>query len=101
MKYIRQLLILLIMLNAQSVLAVTIVKDNNPAPELVTIFDKTGKVDSVDADGKWIRINNKKYVLRGTGSLKRADLHSGLLIHFNIEKAKGEKNGRVTRIWVK
>jgi len=47
------------MLNAQSVLAVTIVKDNNPAPELVTIFDKTGKVDSVDADGKWIRINTK------------------------------------------
>ena len=51
-------------------------------------------------DGKWIRINNKKYILNGTGSIKHEDLRPGLRVHYNIEKAKGERNGRVTRMWV-
>ncbi len=100
MKYIKLCLFLLVMMNAQSVVAVMMESDNNAVPELITEFDKTGTVSGVDPEGGWISINSKKYILNGTGSIDPKNLRSGLRVHFNVEKEKGERNGRVTRMWI-
>lgn len=100
MKHIKLFLSLVILFGAQPVLAVTMPSPGSNVSELVTEYGKTGKVDSIDPDGKWIGINNKKYILNGTGSIKPEDLRPGLRVHYNIEKAKDERNGRVTRMWV-
>ncbi len=100
MNYTKLFLFLIFMMSTQPLLAMKLASDNDTSDAVVTEFDKTGKVDGVDEKGQWIRINNKKYILSGSGSIKLEDLRSGLPVHFNIEKSKGERNGRVTRIWV-
>ncbi|MEE9302772.1 MAG: hypothetical protein V3U84_03205 [Thiotrichaceae bacterium] len=100
MKYIKLFLFLIVSINAQSALAMTIESDNNSVPELITEFGKTGTVSGVDPEGQWISINSKKYILNGTGSIDPKNLRSGLRVHFNVEKEKGERNGRVTRMWI-
>ncbi len=103
MNYMKLFLLLIILAGSQSVLAVTLVSPSglsNHVPALTTEFGKTGTVDAVDQQGQWIRINNKKYILSGTGSIKLGDLRHGLHVHYNVERARGEKTGRVTRMWV-
>ncbi len=103
MNYMKLFLFLIILTGSQSVLAVTLASPlglSNHAPALTTEFGKTGTVDVVDPQGRWIRISNKKYVLRGIGSMKLEDLRHGLHVHYNVERAQGEKAGRVTRMWV-
>lgn len=102
MNYLKLFLLLITMLSTQTALAVML-KDPGVAKDkstVVTEFGKTGIVDGIDPNGLWIRINNKKYILNGTGSLKLEDLHTGLRVNFNIEKARNERNGRVTRMWL-
>ncbi len=92
-----------ILINTGNVLAVTRVSSfhtGKVVPTLKTEFGITGTVDKVDPQGRWIQINNKKYILNGTGSLGPGDLQQGMSVHYNVEKAFNEKMGRVTRIWV-
>ncbi len=98
MNYVKLFTLLAFLLNAQFVVAME-KQSGNAAPTLTTEFAKKGTVDDVDSKGKWVRISSKKYVLDGTGSIKLEELRSGLRVYFNVEKEKGEKNGRVTRMW--
>ncbi len=100
MKCLKLVLFLVVSINAQSVFAMMAEADNNSVPEVITEFGKTGTVSGVDPKGQWIRINNKKYILNGVGSIDPKNLRSGLRVHYNVEKEKGERNGRVTRMWI-
>ena len=101
--YLKLMGLCFLLINTGTVLAVTRLSPLNAGkvvPTLKTAFDKTGTVDKVDPQGRWIQINNKKYILNGTGSLGLDDLQQGMSVHYNVEKAFNEKMGRVTRIWV-
>lgn len=97
MHYIK-IFLFLTLLTTNAVMAVQVVSDNK-VPTLTTEFGKTGTIDGVDPEGKWIQINNKKYILNTAGSVAPEFLRLGSRIFFNVEKEKGERNGRVTRIW--
>lgn len=100
MNHTKLFLFLIMLIAAQPILAVTMVSPGDQTPALITEYGKTGKVDGIDPKGQWIRINNKKYIFNAADSIKLGDLYPGLRVHYNVEKAKHERNGRVTRMWV-
>ncbi len=100
MNYTKLFLFLVIFVNTQSIVAMTINSDKETIPEVVIELDKKGTVDAIDPNGKWILIASKKYALASAGSIKLEGLRSGLRVHFNVEKAKGERNGTITHMWI-
>ncbi len=67
-----------------------------------TEFGKSGTLTKVDPQGKWIKIDGRKYNLsiHATDIEKIYQIVPGKKIFYNLEKNSKNNNSNVTRIWL-